>query len=248
MTVSVILPVMNETWSLEKTTRILVAENQTHLEEILVVTSPRTSENSLHTIERLLRAYPSLIRVHQQTLPYLGGAIQEAFSFVRGRFTVLMGSDLETDPHLIRSMINVMKDGKYDIVVASRWLEKQGFQGYPLLKYMCNFIFQKIFSVLYGRSLTDLTYGFRMYRTEIVQKIIWEELRHPFLLESLVKPLRLGCSVKEVPTKWVARQEGVSQNVLTSYVGYFKISLKVLFMDPNLFVKAQCLGRPKEDH
>jgi glycosyltransferase involved in cell wall biosynthesis len=240
---SVVLPVMNETWSLEKTVRVLVEENAGDIKEILIITSPRTNEKSLGTIERLIQMYPSLIRVHQQTLPYLGGAIQEAFSLAHGNYTVLMASDLETDPHLVRAMVKEITDGKHDIVVASRWLESQGFQGYSFLKYLSNFIFQKAFSILYRVPLTDLTYGFRIYRTEIIQRIIWEELKHSFLFESLVKPLRLGCRVKEIPAIWTLRKEGASQNMLSAYVGYFRIGLSVAFRDPKRLLRA---SRPAE--
>jgi len=123
------------------------------------------------------------------------------------------------------------------MVVGSRWLEKQAFHGYSFGKYVCNYIFQKLFSLLYHVTLTDLTYGFRIYRSAVIREIIWEELRHPFLFECLVKPLKLGCRVKEIPAKWVARKEGVSQNVLSSYVGYFRIGLKVAFADPRTFSK-----------
>jgi glycosyltransferase involved in cell wall biosynthesis len=241
VTVSVILPVMNETWSLEESVRILVGENRERLKEILIITSPRTEKTSLCVIEQLLSLYPSLLRIHQQTLPYLGGAMREAFALAQGRYTVLMASDLETDPHVVRSLISEIEDNHYELVIASRWLEKKGFQGYSLVKYACNFIFQKIFSLLYRVSLTDLTYGFRIYRTTMIQEIVWEELGHSFLFESLVKPLRIGCRVKEIPAIWVARKEGESQNMRSSYAGYFKIGLKVVFSDPKVFLKA-CQG------
>ena len=66
-------------------------------------------------------------------------------------------------------------------------------------------------------SLTDLTYGFRLYRTAVLQGIVWQELKHSFLFEALVKPLRLGCRVTEVPAAWEPRREGMSHNMLSAY-------------------------------
>ena len=68
------------------------------------------------------------------------------------------------------------------------------------------------FAVLYGTRLTDMTYAYRIYPTKLVQSLRWEELRHPFLFEALVKPLRLGVAVIEIPSIWKARMEGESQN------------------------------------
>jgi glycosyltransferase involved in cell wall biosynthesis len=226
--VSVVLPVMDETWSLEQTVAILLEDNAAHVVELMIVVSPRTSAESLATIERLQRAHPALVRVHRQTLPYLGGALREAFAMTRGETTLMMASDLETDPRVVRAMIAEMERGGHDIVVASRWRGRHGFRGYSAPKHVCNFLFQKLFATLYRVPLTDLTYGFRLYRTSRLRNIRWEELKHSFLFEALVKPLRLGCRVAEVETVWEPRREGGSHNVLSSYVGYFRIGLRVL--------------------
>jgi glycosyltransferase involved in cell wall biosynthesis len=227
LAVSVILPVMNETWSLEKTVDILLRDNRDHLEELLIVTSPRTIDASRQTIAGLAAAHPELVRVHQQTLPFLGGALQEAFALARGRTTLLMASDLETDPSVVPAMIATMQRDGCDIVIASRWLQHRSFQGYSRPKFVCNWLFQKFFATLYGVRLSDLTYGFRLYRTDRLRGIRWEELKHSFLFECLVKPLRLGCRVAEVPAVWEPRREGASQNMLSAYAGYFRTGLRV---------------------
>jgi hypothetical protein len=50
------------------------------------------------------------------------------------------------------------------------------------------------------REETAPSHGFRLFRTECVKGIEWEELRHAFLLETILKPLQLGALVAEVPT------------------------------------------------
>jgi hypothetical protein len=223
---------MNETWSLEQTVAVLTEENGQRLCEILIVTSPRTSGESLAMVDRVARRHPSLVRVHRQTLPYLGGALREAFGLARGEATLMMASDLETDPRVVRSMIETMDRGGWDIVAASRWLTGHGFSGYGLVKRVCNRIFQRFFATLYRVPLTDLTYGFRLYRTTVLQGIMWQEVKHAFLFEALVKPLRLGCRITEVPALWEPRREGTSHNMLSAYAGYFRIGLTVLLRRP----------------
>jgi dolichol-phosphate mannosyltransferase len=244
LSVSAVLPVMNETWSLEETVATLIADNGDRLCEILIVTASRTSAESLAVIEGLARRHPSLIRVHRQTLPHLGGALREAFALARGQATIMMASDLETDPRVVRRMIEEMDGGAWDIVAASRWLTGTGFSGYSPVKRVCNFVFQKLFAALYRVSLTDLTYGFRLYRTAVVQRIVWDELTHAFLFEALVKPLRLGCRVTEVPAVWAPRREGVSHNMLRAYADYFRIGLTVLLRRPRLLAALDGEGRP----
>jgi len=66
--------------------------------------------------------------------------------------------------------------------------------------------------MLYGVHLSDMTFAYRIFPTKLVRGIRWEELRHAFLFETLVKPLRLGVPVIEIPSPWKARTEGKSQN------------------------------------
>ena len=56
---------------------------------------------------------------------------------------------------------------------------------------------------MYGTHLTDMTYAYRIMPTQLVQSIRWEELRHPFFFETMIKPLRLGVPVVEIPAVWM---------------------------------------------
>ena len=104
------------------------------------------------------------------------------------------------------------------------------FEGYNPFKLVLNKIFQRIFAYLYRVELTDMTYAYRLFPKKLVQSIRWEELKHPFFLETIVKPLRLGVEVVEIPTTWRARSTGESQNTFVRNFLYFRIGLKTLFM------------------
>ena len=82
-----------------------------------------------------------------------------------------------------------------------------------------------------------MTYGYRLFPTALIKKIRWEELRHPFLLETIVKPLRLGIKVKEIPTAWKPRSEGSSQNTFARNFQYFGIGLRARFARREEFLK-----------
>ena len=239
MRLSVILPVINETFSLEKTVEILMNENLSDIAELLIVISEKqTSPQSLAAIDLLKQKYPQLIRVIKQRLPFLGGAMRDAFAACAGDYVLMMASDMETDPHSVKDMIAKAKEASVDIVATTRWTQAGSFSGYNPIKLIMNKLFQLFFKFLYQTSLTDLTYGFRLYKSEIITNIKWEELRHTFLLESIVKPLRLGYVATEVPTIWKAREEGGSQNSFFRNFAYFKIGLKTLLVPKkNLLIK-----------
>lgn len=226
---SVLLPVMNETSSLAKTVEILQSTVGEVLEEVIILVSPRTDQSSLDVIEELKTSWPLVIRVHLQTLPFLGGAIREGFEMAKGSHVVMMASDLETDPYDVSHFVEFARTNPKAVITASRWLEPGSFTNYNVVKLVANRIFQGIFSVLYSTALTDMTYGFRLFPSDLVQAISWNELRHPFLFETVLKPLRLGVAVIEIPSNWKARTEGESSNTFMRNFVYFRIGLKTRF-------------------
>ena len=72
--------------------------------------------------------------------------------------------------------------------------------------------FEQIIRVLYGTELSGLTLACRIFKTSWAKSIRWEELKHPFLFETILKAMRPGAAVAEVLTVWRARKEGVTDN------------------------------------
>ena len=195
LAITFVLPVLNETDSLRTTAETIIRLAGKHVCELLIVTADRTTHESLRVAEQLQQEYPERIRVHRQRLPRLGGAMREAFELAAGSHVMLMASDLETDPELVPQFIEKMQEGRWDVVSGSRWLAGGGFEGYGRARLFLNWLFQRSFRWLYCAPLTDLTFAYRLYRREALQGIRWDELGHPFLLECLLKPLRLGARV-----------------------------------------------------
>ena len=228
LTVSVILPVIDETDSLRETVEILMAENSKDISEILIVVCDKTKPTSLAAAETLRGRWPDLIQVRSQLRPFLGGAMRDAFEWATGSHVLMMASDLETEPRTVKELIASTRQD-IDIVTATRWSSKGGFRGYDPLKYLLNWIFQAVLRLLYGSTLSDFTFGFRIFRARWVKTSQWTELRHPFLLETILKPLRLGAHVVEIPTTWKARVEGESHNPFSQNFVYFRTALKIRF-------------------
>jgi len=232
LAISFVLPVLNETDSLRATADTIFRVGREHLHEVLVVLAERSREASLEVAEQLQREHPESVRIHRQRLPRLGGALREGFELAAGTHVMLMASDLETDPEMIPRFIEKMQQGGCDVVAASRWIAGGGFHDhgsheYGPMKYLLNWTFQGIFRRLFGTRLTDLTYGYRLYRREVLRGIRWEELGYPFLLECLLKPLRLGASVDEVPCSWHGRTAGQSANSFWQMCQYAPVALRI---------------------
>jgi len=235
--VSIILPVVNETTSLEQTVEIILRDVPRPLiRELLIVVCRRTTAASMRTVAGLQQRLGDLVVVVHQQLPYLGGALRDAFTVARGSHVIIMASDLETNPREVRALIAAEQRNPSGIVTTSRWMSGGAFHGYSRIKLVCNWVFQRFFALLYRTRLTDMTFGFRIFPTALVRSIQWEELRHSFNFESVIKPLRLGVAVTEIPSVWHPRVEGESQNPFSRNFEYFRIGLKVRFARQQTFL------------
>jgi hypothetical protein len=235
--VTVLLPVVNETISLRQTVDIVLRDARSDIIELLIVVCKKTTPEALAVVSQLQDELGGLVVVHHQTLPFLGGAVREAFEIARGSHFIMMATDLETDPNDVRELIAQARKNPSGIVTASRWRSGVRFEGYSKVKLLCNWVFQRFFSILYATPLTDMTFAYRILPTKLVQAIHWEELRHPFLFETLVKPLRLGVPVTEIASGWRARIEGESQNSFLQNFVYFRTGIKTRFASRRSILK-----------
>ena len=230
---SVLLPTLNETFSFVQTVKIILDEcDHSDLCEFIAIVCDRTTpecRESIKEAERLAADQNIDFRILEQSRPYAGGALQDGFDAAKGSHLVMMSADLETDPHTIKDFITLAKEFPDDMITASRWLKGDSFAGYSKIKFVLNFLFQKFFAAFYGVKLTDLTFAYRLAPTELFKKINWEELKHPFFLETALKPICLGVKIHEIPSAWAARQEGESQNSLLQTFKYLRIAFKVKF-------------------
>ncbi len=238
--VSIILPVINETFSLRQSVEIVLRDlPRAEIRELLVVVCKKTTPEALAVVEELRRQLPEIVVIVQQQRPFLGGALRDAFDAARGSHVIIMSSDLETNPNEAHLLVAKSREHPGWVITTSRWIRGGSFTGYSPIKLVCNWIFQRFFSLLYFTRLTDMTYGYRIFPTKLVQAIQWEELRHPFNLESMIKPLRLGVPAMEIPSVWAPRQEGESQNPFFRNFEYFRTGFKVRFASRNSLLKPE---------
>ena len=149
----------------------------------------------------------------------------------------MMASDLETDPGDVKRLIEQAIRRPNAVITASHWCKGGKFESYDPVKLVSNFVFQQFFALLYGTHLTDLTFGYRLFPRELVRSIKWKELRHPFMLETIVKPLRLGVEIVEIPSIWRARNEGKSQNTLWQTLLYAWTGFTTRFARPSSLLR-----------
>jgi glycosyltransferase involved in cell wall biosynthesis len=224
---SIVVTVYTETISVVETVeRLLKSENRA-LIEILIVISPRASEQTKRICADLSKRF-DVVRTHvQQSGPGVGRALREGMQQARGEWVAIMSGDLETEPEAVERMYRKMQETCADVVIGSRWERGGGFENYNQLKLVCNWIFQNIFRFIYRTKINDLTYGFKLLRKDVIESIRWESTHHTIYIETTIKPLRQGYRLEQVPTVWIGRREGKSVNTFFRNFEYVRLALRV---------------------
>jgi len=237
---SILIPALNETFLLRQTFEIILDTcDKNDIKEFIIVLCDRTTTECIKTATKIkedFNTYP--IKIYFQKKPFIGTAYQEAFELAEGSHIIMTAADMDMDPYVISRFIEISKTSPESILLASRWIPGGEFHGYNRLKLVLNYIFQKFLDVLFLTKLTDMTYGFRLYPAALMKSIKWEETKHPFFLETSLKPLRLGTKFIEVPAIWNVRTEGTSVISLWSCFKYFKTVFRVRTMKRKNILKA----------
>lgn len=227
---SIVVTVYGETFSVKETIERLLKNDRGYIKEIIIVISPRSSKESFIVCEDLVKNYP-LVKMHvQENNPGAGWAYREGMKMAEGNYVTIMSGDLETEPGAVDRMVKKIEETGCDGVMTSRWLKGGGFVDYDKKKLILNWLFQKIFRILYWTKLTDITYGFKTLKKSVIDSINWEGTLHEIFIETTVKPLKKGYYLEEIPSVWVGRKEGVSKNTFMKNFRYLKITLKTLFL------------------
>ena len=225
---SIVVTVFSETFSIRETVDILLCRDRGYIREIILLVSPRASAESWVICRECADKDPRVKILIQKNNPGIGWAYREGMQAATGNFVALMAGDLETEPAAVDRMVDKILETGCDGVIANRWLPGGGFTNYDPVKYVLNWMFQKLFQTLFWTELGDLTFGFKILSKKITDSIEWQGTLHEICIETTVKPIKQGYRIRQIPSVWVGRKEGRSVNTFLKNFRYVKMGFKTL--------------------
>jgi dolichol-phosphate mannosyltransferase len=226
---SIVVTVFSETFSIRETVDILLGLDRGYIKEIILLVSPRASAESKAICRECADKDQRVKILIQKNNPGIGWAYREGMQAATGNYVALMAADLETEPAAVDRMVDKILQTGCDGVIANRWLPGGGFTNYDPIKYVLNWIFQKIFQTLFRTELGDLTFGFKILSKKLTDSIKWQGTLHEICIETTVKPIKQGYRLKQVPSVWIGRKEGRSVNTFLKNFRYVEMAFKTLF-------------------
>ncbi len=230
--VTLMMGAVSETKSLRQTVHTLLEVcDHSDITEIIIGYSPKATPECLAVVKELYEMKCDVpIVAFEQIKPFMLG-ITDMIEIARGSHCILVASDMALDLSVVPVMVERAKKEPDVIHSASRWMKGCEFYGYGKSKKLINYLAQKFLAALYMRNLTDFTIPVQIAPSKLYKSINFEEIGFPFLLEMVLKPIRLGYKFTEIPTNCYPRTDGKSRNSKKQTFDYLKTALHVRFMN-----------------
>lgn len=152
-----------------------------------------------------------------------GCAIRTGILAAEGDIIIFTDCDLAYGLDVVTRAVELFRqDPATDVVIGSRNLTKDGYEGYTFIRRLASKVYIRCLAFAAGFRLTDSQCGFKAFRRETAQKIFstCEVDGFAFDFEALIKATRLGAKIVEMPVKVINHRE--------SKVHVFSDSIKML--------------------
>lgn len=200
MTVSVIIPALNEQGSIGA---VIAAIPLASVEQIIVVDGGSTDR----TVEI---AESSGAKVVYEANRGYGFACAAGLAAAETDVVLFIDGDGADDPSLIPKLVEPIFKDEADMVLGSRLKDKAAARAMPWHQHMGNLFAAWLIRRIYGILITDLS-PFRAVKSQMLRDMNMQEMTYGWPTEMIVKAARQGWRLREIAVPCRPRSSGCSK-------------------------------------
>jgi len=191
---------------------------------------PQSLVDEIVVVDSLLDNTPLIAekmgcRVIKEEKKGYGRALKVGIKNVKGNIIVYMDGDYTYDPKEISLLISPIINEKFDVVLGCRINGNLKPGSMSKINKVGNRLITSLFNILFSINLCDSQTGFRAFRRDRIKDIICKEDGMTFVTEQLIKLVKSGFRIKEVPVTYRIR-DGKSK--LNPLVDGLRITLTLI--------------------
>jgi glycosyltransferase involved in cell wall biosynthesis len=241
--VVVVLPAYNAAKTLEKTYKEIPFD----LVDEVILCDDASKDDTVETAKRL---NINQIISHSENKGYGGNqkSLYNKALELGGDIVIMLHPDYQYTPKLIPSMVNIIGEDLYPVVLGSRILGKGALLGgMPRYKYYANRFLTLTQNLLIKYKLSEYHTGYRAFSREVLETINFNENSDDFVFdnEMLSQIIHAGFHIGEVtcPTKYFEEASSINFKRSVKYgLGVLRVSLthflsKAGLLKSNLYKK-----------
>lgn len=172
----------------------------------------------------------------------IGGAVQTGYCYARDNdydMAVQIDGDGQHDVAYLDGMLKAIESGEADMVIGSRFVQKEGFQSSQLRRIGIRFL-SNLGWVLTGVRVRDITSGYRIVNKRFIRIFAQDYPADYPEPEAMVIAAVHGGRIKEYPVVMREREGGTSSITLKKSVYYMiKVTLAMLIRRLSFGVRRQ---------
>jgi glycosyltransferase involved in cell wall biosynthesis len=161
----------------------------------------------------------------------IGGGVQTGYRYAAENdydIAIQIDGDGQHDPQYIERLIEPIINNEAEMVIGSRFIEKEGFQTSFMRRLGINFL-RNLIKICCGEVITDTTSGFRATSKELTKRFAETYAQDYPEPEAIIDSVLNGYRIKEVPVVMHERKEGKSSINATKSMYYMvKVSLAII--------------------
>ncbi|NNE27347.1 MAG: glycosyltransferase family 2 protein [Saprospiraceae bacterium] len=170
---------------------------------------------------------------HEQNMGYGGNqkSLYNKALELNGDIVIMLHPDYQYTPMLIPSMVNIIGDDLYPVVLGSRILGKGALKGgMPVYKYIANRALTLFQNILISYKLSEYHTGYRAFSGEVLKSIHFNNNSDDFVFdnEMLSQIVYQGFDIAEVtcPTKYFEEASSINLPRSIKYgLGVLRVSI-----------------------
>ncbi|MDC1053458.1 glycosyltransferase family 2 protein [Candidatus Pelagibacter sp.] len=210
MSLSVIIPVYNESRNLEKTVNNLIKLKKRIKKLNLIFIDDFSTDNTYDLVKKLSKKN-SFIKIFKNKKKGLGSAIEKGFKKSRFKYVAIFMADSSDSIDDLIKYYKIISSKKYDAVLGSRFIKDSKIKNYPFFKFLLNRIFNNFVKLIFLSDYNDFTNAFKIYKRNVLKNLlpIVSENFNVFL-EIPLKIITRKYTYKIIPINWQNRKVGKS--------------------------------------
>jgi glycosyltransferase involved in cell wall biosynthesis len=196
---TVVMPAFNERATIEEIVRRVVA---VPLRIQLVVVDDCSTDGTRERLAELQKELGFTLLLQPRNMGK-GAALRRGFEAVLGDLVVIQDADLEYSPEEFPMLIELICEGRADVVYGSRFLGRH--RVFLFSHYLGNRVLTLLTNILYNTMLSDMETCYKVMRTEVLRSMTLRSNGFGIEPELTAKIFKRGYRVYEVPITYDGR-------------------------------------------